>query len=522
VQEGEAVKIHIVQKGDTLWTIAKKYNVNFDELKSLNVQLSSADAVAPGMKIKVPVVSTPARQTREVPKQQMALDMERYRGEAETTSEQMEMDTRKEGGGNVFKGLIPSFKAPSAPPGAPPAAPTPPDISGTPFYTFDMDMKAEGTPKEGTGESDLNKPLQNEAPQPMFQQSVPTFEAPQIPYTPPINMPIQEPPSMNIPSLQQQMPNMASQIECEQAPMPDYQMGYQQSSMPGHQMGYQQAPMSDYQMGYQQAPMPDYQMGYQQAPMPDHQMGYQQAPMPDYQMGYQQAPMPDHQMGYQQAPMPDHQMGYQQAPMPNYQMGCPPMPYMMPPMPYPPAPMPYIQAYGYGYGAPMGYGAYHPYPYYQPMMNPYDCGCGEGTIPYMPMPYFPQGGHPSQGGFPGQQEGYQQQGGYNQQRDFSQQMSHHSQGGYPPQDGDSYNQQSDLASQASYHSQGGYPSQEGVAYSQQNHTDGYSEEEVYYERESFKPNNPIHPSMGGDAQSYYREDEATQLFGPPKFDEDNH
>ena len=48
------VKIHIVQKGDTLWKIAKKYGVNFEELKMLNSQLSNPDMIMPGMKIKVP------------------------------------------------------------------------------------------------------------------------------------------------------------------------------------------------------------------------------------------------------------------------------------------------------------------------------------------------------------------------------------------------------------------------------------------------------------------------------------
>ncbi|MHC8522687.1 SafA/ExsA family spore coat assembly protein [Rossellomorea sp. H39__3] len=48
------MKIHIVQKGDTLWKIAKKYGVNFEELKHMNAQLSNPDMIMPGMKIKVP------------------------------------------------------------------------------------------------------------------------------------------------------------------------------------------------------------------------------------------------------------------------------------------------------------------------------------------------------------------------------------------------------------------------------------------------------------------------------------
>ncbi|MBS4173680.1 SafA/ExsA family spore coat assembly protein [Bacillus sp. FJAT-49736] len=48
------MKIHIVQKGDTLWKIAKKYGVDFEELKKMNSQLSNPDMIMPGMKVKVP------------------------------------------------------------------------------------------------------------------------------------------------------------------------------------------------------------------------------------------------------------------------------------------------------------------------------------------------------------------------------------------------------------------------------------------------------------------------------------
>ncbi|MBM6619728.1 SafA/ExsA family spore coat assembly protein [Bacillus suaedaesalsae] len=48
------MKIHIVQKGDTLWKIAQKYGVDFEELKQLNSQLSNPDMIMPGMKVKVP------------------------------------------------------------------------------------------------------------------------------------------------------------------------------------------------------------------------------------------------------------------------------------------------------------------------------------------------------------------------------------------------------------------------------------------------------------------------------------
>jgi len=60
------VKIHVVQKGDTLWNLSKKYNVDFEELKAANSQLANPDMVMPGMKIKIPI------KKKHVPKQGMA------------------------------------------------------------------------------------------------------------------------------------------------------------------------------------------------------------------------------------------------------------------------------------------------------------------------------------------------------------------------------------------------------------------------------------------------------------------
>ncbi|MFB1080551.1 SafA/ExsA family spore coat assembly protein [Jeotgalibacillus sp. JSM ZJ347] len=48
------MKIHVVQKGDTLWTIAKNYQVSFEELKAANAYLADPDMIMPGMKIKIP------------------------------------------------------------------------------------------------------------------------------------------------------------------------------------------------------------------------------------------------------------------------------------------------------------------------------------------------------------------------------------------------------------------------------------------------------------------------------------
>ncbi|MEI4769430.1 SafA/ExsA family spore coat assembly protein [Psychrobacillus sp. FJAT-51614] len=48
------MQTHIVQKGDTLWKISRKYGVSFDELKRLNAHLANPEYIVPGMKIFIP------------------------------------------------------------------------------------------------------------------------------------------------------------------------------------------------------------------------------------------------------------------------------------------------------------------------------------------------------------------------------------------------------------------------------------------------------------------------------------
>jgi morphogenetic protein associated with SpoVID len=51
------LKIHVVQKGDTLWELSKKYGVDFEELKKINSHLASPDMIMPGMKIRIPTTA---------------------------------------------------------------------------------------------------------------------------------------------------------------------------------------------------------------------------------------------------------------------------------------------------------------------------------------------------------------------------------------------------------------------------------------------------------------------------------
>lgn len=61
------MKIHVVQKGDTLWELSKKYGVDFEELKQANSQLSSPDMIMPGMKIKIPGTAKTVKKEVQTP-----------------------------------------------------------------------------------------------------------------------------------------------------------------------------------------------------------------------------------------------------------------------------------------------------------------------------------------------------------------------------------------------------------------------------------------------------------------------
>lgn len=63
------MKIHIVQKGDTLWKLAQKYGVDFEEMKQMNNHLADSDMLMQGMKVKIP--STAVQAKKELPKKEM-------------------------------------------------------------------------------------------------------------------------------------------------------------------------------------------------------------------------------------------------------------------------------------------------------------------------------------------------------------------------------------------------------------------------------------------------------------------
>lgn len=53
--ENQSMRIHIVQEGESLWSIANKYEIDFEALRLENKKIKKQDEVFPGMKIYIPV-----------------------------------------------------------------------------------------------------------------------------------------------------------------------------------------------------------------------------------------------------------------------------------------------------------------------------------------------------------------------------------------------------------------------------------------------------------------------------------
>nr|WP_242035136.1 SafA/ExsA family spore coat assembly protein [Mesobacillus harenae] len=351
------VKIHIVQKGDTLWKIAKKYGVNFEELKKLNSQLSNPDMIMPGMKIKVPTtggtIKKESPQTGPGAQAKINMGTKKEMPVKEHPKEQPkptpEMKVPKE---------VPKAEVPKEVPKKPykPKMPQPviPEIDINNYYTLNMaNMSVQQPPKQ--------QPLQPK-PQPKSQPKHVMPEEKQLPQTPQLKQPKTKP--LEQPKMQPQLPlkpdNLFPDIkpdikldnnqftEEESSPLvPIHQGGHHQSMIPYPQNNYPVYP------GMQGTGYPNQQMMNQpnfqnHSQMPQHPMpGYQgmspevdnayfdqpgmessgftpnMPAMPqmhgnmDYQMPYYQMP---HQMPPQVQGMSDYQMPPQVQGMSDYQM----------------------------------------------------------------------------------------------------------------------------------------------------------------------------------------------------------
>ncbi|QHA37103.1 SafA/ExsA family spore coat assembly protein [Rossellomorea marisflavi] len=168
------MKIHIVQKGDTLWKIAKKYGVNFEELKHMNAQLSNPDMIMPGMKIKVPTSGGTVKKetqikygSKEAPKKEMPKTEHPFKEQKPMTmpAEQPKAEKPKE----AQKPFTPKMPQPVIP-----------EIDINNYYMMNMQVQ----PKQQPMQQPMQQPVQQPKQQPMQQVKPQAKPQPQTPPKP--------------------------------------------------------------------------------------------------------------------------------------------------------------------------------------------------------------------------------------------------------------------------------------------------------------------------------------------------
>ncbi|KGT39846.1 spore coat protein [Heyndrickxia coagulans P38] len=402
------MKIHIVQKGDTLWKIAKKYGADFDELKKLNAQLSNPEMIMPGMKIKVPT-------TGGMVKKETHTGHAGYTGHA--GAKEMPLVTHPyeqmpEAKMPVAKEMPVPKEVPKAP--APketqvkekvvekketiykPVMPQPviPEIDIHNYYVTNMaeieTHTAAPPPKHHESESSesvhYTMPVKEECPEMYVPYNpcppvMPVYDCgcgggdmhagffpppysmpyPQVPYPMPYPMAYPQMPVMTAPTGFTQIPAMAAPAGFMPQQQPAWHEG--QQVMPGYEWEEESSSSSPYPYG------PGMQAGVSaQHPAAAPQWGAQQAPLygaASESSAYMPQYMPPQTMP-QYAPYPPHQKpcGCQEQPYGGVQepYGMAPQPYgMQEPfggMPQPPYGMsqpPYGMQEPYGMQAPFGY-----------------------------------------------------------------------------------------------------------------------------------------------------------------------
>jgi len=180
------LKIHIVQKGDTLWEISKKYGVDFEELKSMNSQLSSPDMIMPGMKIKVPgSTKTVKKETQAVKEMKEESVQQPYKDTSPKP-----MPVIKEDDTKVQKAVEPQMPIPSLP--QMPQMPTmEQDIHNyNTMINFQQAPQMKAPVKEKPmKEKPVKKEVQKEVKKEVKKEEI----KPQKPIYQPIEQPVQQP-----------------------------------------------------------------------------------------------------------------------------------------------------------------------------------------------------------------------------------------------------------------------------------------------------------------------------------------
>ncbi|WP_139368291.1 SafA/ExsA family spore coat assembly protein [Evansella clarkii] len=374
------MRIHIVQKGDTLWKLSQKYGVNFEDLKAANSHLSNPDLIMPGMKIKIPTGGVQAKK------------------EAVIKEQPKEMPIKE-------APVKPKAPPPSLPEEkeAPVAMPSPPPVPQPSYHMQNMNFNFY---KQKTQTTKVTAPPKMPAVKEpsKLQEKPPVMPAPKKPA--PVKAPVKKMPAkVPVKPLVKQppakpMPHMADCYPVTPvmmsgcSPCPPV-VPYNWPSAMGHghmpaQHGFTggQAPVHQ---GYPTGMMPG-QQGHSMYPpgagMQPHMQGMQMNDdddfdMTDGQMTGGEFP-PSHQMGQAFGDLtPQHQM-----PMSFHQQGQPMMPFQpqMQQMPgqYPMQPMPGqypMQPQGQGQYPMQAYGQQMP-PFQTPGMYPTTFQPGQMVQPF--------------------------------------------------------------------------------------------------------------------------------------------
>ncbi|WLR44068.1 SafA/ExsA family spore coat assembly protein [Bacillus carboniphilus] len=425
------MKIHIVQKGDSLWKIAQKYGVNFEELKKMNSQLSNPDLIMPGMKIKIPTNGVQIKKEFPITKEQP------IQKEQPVQKQQASPKQQSNNKSNDMK------SAPYVPNTKPTQKPFYPesDVNNN-YYTFNMSMSPQEKQKnqaqspklppkpanvlpnmmdtaEEKGKKSQTSPVQEHALKNQQMSQVQGSQyAPNYGYYSPQMMPNNFQ-STQVSPAYQPYSNMVNN-QPGVAGVQDENMGNNDNS----QGQMENIPFSQTQGAY----APQYGMVpptcyYPVSPvMPGSGFDcYPQTMAAEQEMSNKEN---EEQSPDMTAPSMNNQMAHATMPMFQEDCGCggqsmPGQPYQMPfgvPRPMMPAPGPYGIGGMPGQGSPYGYGggpAQGPYGYGgMPGQDPYGYGGGPAQGPYgyggMPgQDPYGYGGGPAQGpygygGMPGQ------------------------------------------------------------------------------------------------------------------------
>lgn len=244
------MKIHIVQKGDTLWKLAQTYGVDFEELKQLNAQLANPNMIMPGMKIKIP------SETKQVQKQSKNdKTIQPYKDISPKAMPMMKEDDKKPAA--KVKKTMPKPAPPQEMPMQPIQMPSLPNFYST-NYHIDVDVEdndVEINQQSHHHQQQPPKPIQQ--PMPMHQPMLP------ICYMIPPCMPVQWPKPISAP-MQQGLNNKCHQPidPCETYQSPQQWM--QHPTMPAFHQTESELESSSVEM----PPPPNQQFSSHQQAMP--------------------------------------------------------------------------------------------------------------------------------------------------------------------------------------------------------------------------------------------------------------